>query len=419
MKLELSNSKVRVIKNIVSLLVLQGTNYIFPLVTIPYLLGTIGIEYFGLISFATAIITYFLMISDYGFNLSATQKIAIYRNNSSRINQIFSSILIIKLIIVSTGFLILLTLLNIIPRLEQDKLVYIYTYGIVVGQSMVPLWLFQGMESMKYMTYMNFISKGIALGSILLFVNSEHDFLLVPILTSLGYIIAGMLSLLYAMSYFQLKFYFPKTKYIIFYLKDGWHIFLSRIFANLYSTTNIVILGFLSNNIIVGYYSAVNKIIAAISQLFQPLNQALYPYLAVKYKNAKSMNNIGLFKTNITVILKLYLLIAFLLYIIINILKFHILDLLIGDLNSYISLLFIILSIRLILYPFGPLLTNTLIILNQKKAYLKVMYQTVMVNFLIVPILIYYFQGIGLAIGFIAVILIHVILLYREYRNVI
>ena len=63
-------------KNILSLFVLQGANYILPLVTIPYLVRVLGPANFGRIAFAQAFIQYFVMLTDYGFNLSATRDIA-------------------------------------------------------------------------------------------------------------------------------------------------------------------------------------------------------------------------------------------------------------------------------------------------------------------------------------------------------
>lgn len=142
--------------NFFSLSILQGANYILPL---PFLVRVLGVEYFGLLAFAAATVAYF---TDYGFNLTATREISIYK--AKVICYDYKS----YLDVFATYYLS----------------IYFLTFGTVV---LFPVWFFQGMERMQYI-----LSKVIFTVAIFVFVQEQSDFYLVPLLTSVGFLVAGV-----------------------------------------------------------------------------------------------------------------------------------------------------------------------------------------------------------------------------------
>lgn len=277
-----STDDKRVIKNIIFLGLQQGANYILPLITLPYLVRVLGPEKFGLLSFATATILYFTILTDYGFNLSATRNISINRTDESVKNEIFSSVLIIKFFLTLISFLLLFFLLSSVEKFHQNQMVYFVTFGIVIGQAIYPVWYFQGMESLQNVTILNIGVKFIFSLLVFVLVKNPDDFIIVPILTSLGSIVFGLLSLWVLFRKFSVKFRLQKLSVLKKHLLDGWHVFFSNIAISFYTISTTFILGFFANNTIVGYYSAADKILQAVKSIYSPISQSIYPLISKK-----------------------------------------------------------------------------------------------------------------------------------------
>ncbi|WP_445114564.1 flippase [Acinetobacter sp. WZC-1] len=272
-----TEEKKRFVTNFFSLATLQGLNYILPLLTLPYLVRVLGAEKFGLLAFATAIVGYFIVLTDYGFNFTATREISLNRNNEEKLNEIFSSVMIIKFVLFLISFIMLTLLIVFFQKFSVDPWLYYLTFGTVLGQILFPVWFFQGVEQMRYITIINIISKVFFTITIFIVVKNSSDYLLVPFLTSLGMIFAGVYSLILIRKNFKIKFKFQEINVLSSYLKRGSNLFFTSILSNLLTSSGTVILSFASTNTVVGYYSAAEKLFRAIVGLFTPITQALYP----------------------------------------------------------------------------------------------------------------------------------------------
>jgi len=275
--------KKTLIENFFSLSFLQIATYILPLITLPYLVRVLGPEKFGLIAFSQAFIQYFMLLTDFGFNLSATREISIHREDKKHISKIFVSVFIIKLLLLLIAAFIIIVIVNYFGKFNTDKSVFYLTSLSIIGWVMFPQWFFQGIENMKFVTLFNVSAKLFFTICIFTFVKSESDYLIVPLLNSIGLILSGLISVFISLKYFNLTLQFPSFLEIKFQFLEGWHIFLSNISINLYTTSNNVILGLLTNNTIVGYYSAAEWIFKAFQQLGMPIYQSLFPYLSKLY----------------------------------------------------------------------------------------------------------------------------------------
>jgi len=276
----LSNKKRRLINNFVNLSLLQAANFILPLVTLPYLVRILGPEYIGLLAFATATMAYFVLVTNYGFNLSATRQISINRDDPRLVEEIFSSVMSVKVLLGIFSLLLMSIVVFTFEKFREDWVIYYLSFGVVIGNILFPVWLFQGMEKMKYIVYLNILSKTIFVVAIFIFVNKKADYVLVPLINSLGYIVSAILSLILVRKHYGISFRFQSRNLLKEQLVEGWHIFFSSMAVSVYTISTTFILGILTNNTTVGYYSAGERIVKAVQALYAPASQAIYPYIS-------------------------------------------------------------------------------------------------------------------------------------------
>lgn len=253
----------------------------------------------------------------------------------------------------------------IIPKLTSDKWIYIITFGTVIGSLLFPIWLFQGLEKMKYITYFNLIARAFSTFLTFIVVKSENDVLNQVILTSSTSIMIGIISFFWVIKVFKIKFILPPFHEIKHQLKEGWHVFISTMSIIIYNSSPTLILGFFTNNTIVGYYAGALKIKSAFDGLFGPVYQTLYPYvtsLVLKSKE-KAMKFIHI---EAFIIGSLGLLSAIFIYLSAD----WLVPLLIGDKFNESIVLLKILAPSSFFVVFGFILTTqTLLSFNLKKTY--------------------------------------------------
>jgi len=200
--------------------------------------------------------------------------------------------MIIKFGLLVLSFIIMTVIVFSFEKFKKDWLVYYLASGVVIGQALFPVWFFQGMERMKYITFLNLLAKLIFLVCIFIFVRKDRAYLYVPTFNSLGFIIAGTLSLWVVFRNFGITFKLSDLTSIKHQLKEGWYIFISTMLINMYKVNSILILGIFYNNIIVGYYSIAKKIVDTINQIASIISQSVYPYLSLKVSRGRNVSTL-------------------------------------------------------------------------------------------------------------------------------
>jgi len=280
----------QVMRNVAFLSGLQVVTFFLPVIVIPYLFQVIGPEKFGLISFAQAFAVYFMILTDYAFNISATKRVSLFQENKEIVRGILSAVMATKILLLVLSVIIFSGIIHFIPRFNNDALLYILCFGAVVGNALFPLWLFQGMEKMKYISRLKMLGEFAYAFAIVILVRGPQDYLMVPAINSSVILITGILGLILVFAKMKLSLKLPRFKHIRRELKAGGDVFLSIIAVNAYTTTRVFVVGLLTTNTLTGFYSIAEKI-AGIAQAF-PLasfSQAIFPRLSNIFSKNRAM----------------------------------------------------------------------------------------------------------------------------------
>lgn len=250
---------------------------LIPLVTYPYLIRVLGKDIYGTVAYAQAVIGYFGILISFGFDISAIKDISINRNNPEKLSEIVNSVITLKGILFLISTFLMVFIIELVPEARNYKLLFYITMMLSLNTVIYPSWYFQGIEQMKYITYISVVSRVIAVPLIFILIRAPKDYLLYPILNGIGAFIGGLISLYIVYFQHRLRFYFPSIKTMIIYLKDSVPIFISNVSINIYVSSNKVIIGTFLSMTDVAYYDLAEKIVNLLKAPQGILSQTLFP----------------------------------------------------------------------------------------------------------------------------------------------
>ena len=273
--------KSKVAKNGAWLYLLQFFNTICPLLTIPYIVRVLDSTSYGVFSLALNLVSYFQVLVEYGFGMSATRKVAL-DDPETEINRIFSNILSARSLLLTACFILTVTLTNILHiDPTQRKCIYVLLISLL-GYTLQVNWLFQGKQEMKFISVANIISRVSTLVLIFVFVRSSDDLYVYCFLYAIAPVISSSIGIVLATRKYKLRFIWTELSAVKNEFKEGWYVFTTSLSSKVFGAIGITLLGIYATESVVGIYSAIHKIPNIIVLGWAPISQILYPVTSKK-----------------------------------------------------------------------------------------------------------------------------------------
>lgn len=259
---------------------LQVAGYVFPLISMPYLARVIGADGFGKIAFASAIVVWIQTISDWGFNLTATRDVAQNRDDTELVSRIISNVLWARSILTLLSGIILLAVVLLVPYLRENADIIFVTFLLVPGHILFPEWFFQAIEKMKYTTLFNLLLKLVFTVAVFVFIHKREDYLIQPLLTTIGYLLCGFGALYLIFKKWGYTLYKPQWSEIFKTIRNSTDVFINNLMPNLYNSFSVMLLGFFGGSTANGIYDGGNRFPVIFYQFQSVLSRAFYPFLS-------------------------------------------------------------------------------------------------------------------------------------------
>lgn len=358
-KIHFNNKKI--IENFSYLTLLQIFTLLFPFITYPYLIRVLGFNIYGSVIFAQTIAVNVAVIINFGFNISGTKDIARNRDNLKDLSKIVSSVYSIKFFLWFACLLVYFSIIYFVPFLRKDWSLYIISFFLTFNELLFPTWFFQGLEKMKYITFINISVRLLFVIAIFVFVKDKTDYLIVPILNAIGALMGG-LAALYVV-FVKEKISFIKQSYLVLksFFIDSYPLFISSLSIQVYVNVSKLLVGAFLGMREVAIYDLAEKISIVFKVPINMISQATFPKIS-REKKVSFINRVMLITVGFTVIAFLFLFFF----------TDYIIYFLTGEYNIVAKNIVLILSLSSILVAFNIFLgSNRLIPFNLEKIFLR------------------------------------------------
>lgn len=257
--------------------ILTTANYIFPLVTYPYISRILEVTNLGAINFVDSIINFFSLVSMMGISWVGIREIAAAKKDQEQLSIAFSSLITLNFITTVAVLAILLIGMYTIPALiENRELLWIGAIKLVFNLFLIE-WFYKGIEDFGYITKRTIIIRIIYVVGVFIFVRDINDRNIYYFLTTCTIIISAIINILYSLRYVKYSF---KIEYINIHKKSYFSVGIYSLLSSSYTLLNIAILGFIAGDTQVGYFSTGAKLFYIILALFSAFTGVMMPRMS-------------------------------------------------------------------------------------------------------------------------------------------
>lgn len=256
------------------------TSIVFPVITFPYAARVLLPEGIGAVNFLNSIISYIVLLTSLGIPMYAVKEVAKYRDDIKLRNKVTTEILILSTFLCLCGYIAVWILAEFVPQIHKQQALFYVLSLTIIFTGIGATWFYQGIEDFKFITVRALVIRTLAAVSLFIFVKSPSDLILY------GWIIVGstvgnnIINLIHLRKHIDYKSIEWTKLQIKRHIVPALQVFILNLIISLYIQLNSIMLGFLSGDEAVGFFTAGNKISHIGLTMISSLGTVLLPRCA-------------------------------------------------------------------------------------------------------------------------------------------
>ena len=269
--------------NFIMNFILTVSNFLFPLITFPYVSRVLLPEGTGKVAFALSIVSYFTIFASFGVATYGIRAVAQVRDDKERLSKTMHELLFINIISMTIVYVALAIAILVVPKFAMEKELFWVTSLFILFTIIGIEWLYKGLEKYQYITIRTIVFKIASLFLVFLFVKEKSDYIIFAFISIFAIVGSGVLNLINSRKLINYTLYseyeFKK------HLKPMFVLFLTSMAIAIYTSLDEGLLGLLSSPEQVGYYNAAVRVKGILFTLITSLGVVLLPRLSYYVEN--------------------------------------------------------------------------------------------------------------------------------------
>jgi O-antigen/teichoic acid export membrane protein len=272
------------IQNFLFLAVIQFSNVLISLISMPLLIQSIGVDQFGLVNLALSVIILLNILVGFGYNLSAPREVALNQTDKNALSHLVSNVFSAKLLLACLSVGMIWMAIHGLNLFQEYRVILSFSVLLLFSEATLPLWFFQGMEKMKLISIANIFSKLLYLMGIVLFIHSPQQSQWVNFMMGIFGLGIHLCLLLYIREFLGIRFYRPEISAIWKSLRDNVLLFFSNLASHISINGGLIVLSIFSGAETLGMYSLAERVIMVLRLFPALIIQAIFPNSSLLFR---------------------------------------------------------------------------------------------------------------------------------------